>query len=106
MSVINQGFSLTDAEVETVFLDARGFPNFTVPESGNTNAATFFGTLERINRGETPVWFALRDISTGSDISIQNDMAVVDIGPLQAIQVRVDGASGSVAGRVMQSGAI
>ncbi len=109
MSYINQAYSLTDAETLIIMVDRWGFPNFTVTEDigvVGTDEATFEGTLQRINRGETPIWHVLRDISSGSEINtLFQDLAVVDIGPLEAIRVSVTGADGTISGRVMQSGA-
>ena len=57
------------------------------------------GTLNLVNRGETPVWSTLNDAS-GSGMTAVTGFEVFE-APLEAIRIT---ASGATTGRIMQQG--
>ncbi len=105
-SVINVAFDLTDAEELIIPVDAWGFPVFSVlTDTGSGAALVVTVTGERINRGETPNWVTPVDLVGAAIGTIASDTMEIFRGPLEAVRLQVDGASGNVVGRLMQSGA-
>lgn len=100
MSYINQPFNLLTTEAVVVHLDRWSYPSYTVQLDSGTSV-TVEGTLDRINRGETPTWAALDDDQGTAIGALAPGITGVQQTPIEAIRIT---ATGTCVGRVMQTG--
>ncbi len=98
--MINVAFDLADSATVIIPLDRWGNPRFRIQV--DTGDIDIQGTLQRVNRGETPVWNDLDDWEGNSMIGLTGPMQVVlNTGPLEAVLITANAIS---TGRLMQSG--
>ena len=99
MSALNIPFSLGNAEVGAAIpMDRWGFPHFSIQTETGTTPAAIEGTLARVNRGESPVWFTLGTPPAAGAAALLYE------GNVEAI--RITAGAGAVTGRVVQTGAV
>lgn len=99
--MINQEFDLATTETAIVMLDRWCDGRYAVQLDSGTSVLVE-GTLDRINRGETPTWDTLNDIGGTALATLNPGLVQVQPGPLEAIRIT---ATGACVGRVMQTGA-
>jgi len=98
---INRPFNLGVGETLVIPLNRWSTDDYTLQvDTGGTVALE--GTLDRINRGETPTWATVSD-KAGAPISAAPvGLTVIDETPLEA--VRLTAAAATCTGRFMQQG--
>lgn len=100
--MINQAFDLDNEGTVTILLDRWSDARYSVQLDSGTSILVE-GTLDRINRGETPTWDTLDDNEGAALTALGPDrVAVLMAQPLEAIRIT---ATGACVGRVMQTGA-
>lgn len=100
MSAIKYDFSIAGAATQVFQMDRWGYPAYTIQIT--SGAALVEGTLQRVNQGETPVWFTLDDQSGTAITALAAGAASVqDTTPIDSIRIT---ATGTTAGSVMQTG--
>ncbi len=105
MSYINHPFTVVPGTPVVIPLNRWASPQYTLQlTSSGAGTLAVQGTLEYLNRGETPAYSTLKDIDGTTVLSEVADPAIVKIGeyPLEAI--RLTATTGTVTGRLMQSG--
>ena len=100
MSYINQSFDLADAETAVVMLDRWSYPAYTLQLDGGTSVL-LEGTLDRINRGETPTWATVSDMAGAPIAAAPVGLTDPADTPLEAVRIT---ATGACTGRFMQTG--
>lgn len=104
MSYINQPFTVETGTPVVIQMGRWSYPAFTlqVSDIGTLGTLLVEGTLSQINRGDTPVWATLNDLS-GSPITAQVVGIVgIENTPLEAI--RLTASVDTVSGRLAQTG--
>ena len=96
-SYVNTEFDLANSETKVIPVNRWSWPNYAIQVSGGS--ALVEGTLNLVNRGETPVWSTLND-SSGSGMTAVTGFEVFE-APLEAIRIT---ATGAITGRIMQQG--
>ena len=107
MSNINVAFDLANTETLEVPLDRWGDPLYTVQLDAGTSVLVE-GSLQRINRGETPIYDTLEGtISGGAPAELTALSALTPAqspakirGPYEVIRIT---ATGACTGRLMQT---
>ena len=106
MSAINVPFDLADGITLVIPVDRWGNPQYTVQlDTGTTILVE--GTLQRVNRGETPDWNTMFGNTLASPdarvalTAVAPGLAMVALGPVEAIRIT---ATDACVGRVMQTG--
>lgn len=106
MSAINVAFNLAGGANAVIPVDRWANPQYTIQlDSGTTILVE--GTLQRINRGETPDWNTMFGNTLASpDVrvaltAVAPGLAMVAQGPVEAIRIT---ATDACVGRVMQTG--
>ncbi len=97
-SYVNTEFDLANSETKVIPVNRWSWPNYAIQVSGGS--AKVEGTLNLVNRGETPVWSTLNDVS-GSGMTAVTGFEVFEGSPLEAIKIT---ATGATTGRIMQQG--
>jgi hypothetical protein len=90
-SYVNTEFDLANSETKVIPVNRWSWPNYAIQVSGGS--ALVEGTLNLVNRGETPVWSTLNTAVTGFE--------VFEGSPLEAVKIT---ATGATTGRIMQQG--
>ena len=100
MSAIKYDFDLADSETQIMQMDRWGYPAYSIGVS--TGTALVEGTLQRINQGETPSWFALSDQAGVALATLTTFASIQDTTPIDSIRIT---AAGATTGSVIQTGA-
>lgn len=100
MAYVNQAFDLANSETAIVHLDRWGEPYVAVQLDSGTSILVE-GTLDRINRGESPTWQTLDDVDGAAMSAVTPGITAVRRYPVEAIRIT---ATGACVGRVIQTG--
>lgn len=102
MAFINSPFNLAGGENKVIPLDRHGYPAYTLIIDSGAGTALLEGTLQRVNRGETPSWSTMSD-QQGMEITVAAaGITNPEDTPVEAVRIT---ATGAIAGRFMQTGA-
>lgn len=96
---INREVIHTGATDTVVPLNRHGDPNYSLQVDSGTWLAE--GTLDRVNRGETPTWDTLDDSGGTAITAVTDGIIKVLSAPIEAIRLTSTGA-GTI--RIFQSG--
>jgi len=100
MSAIKYDFSLPTTETKVFQMDRWGYAAYSIQITAGS--ALVEGTLQRINQGETPVWFTLEDQDGTALIALTTGIASIqDTTPIESIRIT---ATGTTTGSVIQTG--
>ena len=99
MSAIKYDIDLANLGVAVFQMDRWGYPAYTV--NIDTGAALVEGCLERINQGETPLWFTLDDQDSTALTALAAGASIQDTTPIDSIRIT---AAGTTTGTVIQTG--
>ncbi len=107
MSYINHPFSVAPGTPLVIPLNRWAYPDYTLQLTSSTAGTMLVeGTLEYVNRGETPVFSTLKEADNTTVLSAVADPAILKIQELPLEAIRLTATTATITGRLMQTGAI